>query len=406
MGSSTASPVLAAILASLAFAGCSGGGDGDEAASPSATNGQAPTVTAPSETGGETAGEAATTAPDPPAEPTRLTLARVATGLDAPTHVSSAPGEAERLYVVEQPGRILVVANGRVSATPFLDIRELVASGGERGLLSVAFHPQYEDNGRFYVNYTNVDGDTRVVEYRVDSERTAADNGSPRVLLAVEQPYGNHNGGQLAFGPDGRLYVGMGDGGSGGDPENRAQDLGDRLGKILRLDVDRRGAEWETVAYGLRNPWRFSFDRETDDLYVADVGQGAREEVNYVRWPPGGLLNFGWDVYEGDLQYEAKEPNGAGRLVAPVAVYGRARGCSVTGGFAYRGTAMPGLRGRYFYGDYCTGLVWSFRVRGGKARAMRRERFEVPALSSFGEDANGEILLVSLSGTVFRLVGR
>ncbi len=296
-----------------------------------------------------------------------------------------------------------MVENGRVRARAFLDLRDDVGSGGERGLLSIAFHPRYEENRRFYVNYTNRAGDTRVVELRANRGRTAAEPGSERVLLAVEQPYGNHNGGQLAFGPDGHLYVGMGDGGAGGDPENRAQNLRDRLGKLLRADVDSAGARWRVVAYGLRNPWRFSFDRETGDLYLADVGQSAREEVNYVRRPLRVLLNFGWDVYEGDQVYEAKKPNRAGRLVAPVAVYGRSRGCSVTGGFVYRGAAMPGLHGRYFYGDFCSGSVWSFRIRNGKAREKRRERFRVPALSSFGEDGNGELLLVSLSGTVFRL---
>jgi glucose/arabinose dehydrogenase len=401
---------LLLLLASLAVAACAGGED-DAARPPSATAEQAPTATAPTGTADEGPGETGaapatgTTRTEPPPEPERLGLEPVASGLEAPTHLAVAPGDADRLYVVEQAGRIRVSENGRVSENAFLDIRELVASGGERGLLSLAFHPDYEDNGRFYVDYTNRDGDTRVVEYRANRERTAAEEGSARVLLAVDQPYANHNGGQLAFGPDGLLYVGMGDGGSGGDPENRAQNLDDRLGKLLRLDVDEPGSEWETVAYGLRNPWRFSFDRETGDLYVADVGQSAREEVNYVPWPPGELLNFGWDVYEGDLVYEEKEPNAAGRLVRPVAVYGRDGGCSVTGGFAYRGSAMPGLHGRYFYGDYCSGTVWSFRVLGGKARATRREPFRVPALSSFGEDADGELYLVSQAGTIYRLAG-
>jgi glucose/arabinose dehydrogenase len=407
MRTSRRSPLFTGVTVLLALVACTGGDE--DAAPPGTTSGQAPTTTAPAGTGGATSGATTgevpttTTAPDPPPEPARLRLARVATGLEAPTHVASAPGEADRLYVVERAGRVRVLANGRLRAKAFLDIRDDVASGGERGLLSIAFHPHYDENRRFFVNYTNRDGDTRVVEFRSNREGTAAETGSPRVVLAVEQPYANHNGGQLAFGPGGRLYVGMGDGGAGGDPDDRAQNLGDRLGKLLSLDVDEAGAGWRIVAYGLRNPWRFSFDRETGDLYLADVGQSALEEVNYVRWPPRGLLNFGWDVYEGDLVHEDKEPNRAGRLVAPVAVYGRARGCSVTGGFAYRGAAMPGVHGRYFYGDYCSGAVWSFRVRDGKARARRQERFQVPALSSFGEDANGELLLVSLSGTVFRL---
>jgi glucose/arabinose dehydrogenase len=383
----------AAALAALALALAGCGADGEPSqpvAVTGATTGEAPTETQPPQ--------------PPPPEPKALRLEEVASGLDAPTHATAAPGEPGRIYVVEQPGRIRVVENGAVRPEPFLDIVDQVESGGEQGLLSVAFHPEYAENGRLYVNFTNVDGDTRVVEYRVNAERTAVDEGTARELLAVEQPFSNHNGGQLAFGPDGLLYVGMGDGGGGGDPENRAQNLGDRLGKLLNINVEAAGSDWEITAYGLRNPWRFSFDRETGDLYLADVGQGAREEVNFVRWPLEGLVNFGWDVFEGDLPYEEKELNPEGRLVSPVAVYGRGGNCSVTGGFAYRGEAMPGLHGRYFYGDYCSGNVWSLRVRDGRARSLRAERFHVDGLSSFGEDSAGELLLVSLGGTVYRLV--
>jgi glucose/arabinose dehydrogenase len=195
----------------------------------------------------------------------------------------------------------------------------------------------------------------------------------------------------------------MGDGGSGGDPENRAQNLDDLLGKLLRLDVDEEGAEPEIAAYGLRNPWRFSFDRETGDVWIGDVGQGAREEVDFTAWPLDGLVNFGWDVFEGDLPYEEKEPNGEGRLVGPVVAYGRDDGYSVTGGFVYRGEEMRRLRGRYFYGDYGSGYVWSLRLRNGKPVGLRRERFEVDELSSFGEDLDGELYLVSLGGTIYRL---
>jgi glucose/arabinose dehydrogenase len=335
-------------------------------------------------------------------EPVRLRVQPVVRA-ENPVHLATA-SEPNRLYVVEQEGTIRVVEDGKLRAEPFLDISDSVQAGGEQGLLSVAFHPDYERNGRFYVDYTDVDGDTRVVEYRTDSARTAADPDSGRVVLAVDQPYSNHNGGQLAFGPDGRLYVGMGDGGGGGDPENRAQDLSDRLGKLLRLDVDDPGAGWEVVAYGLRNPWRFSFDRENGDLYVGDVGQGAWEEVDYVPRSSGGLVNFGWDVFEGRARYEDKDPNPAGRLAGPVAVYPlQGDHCSVIGGFVYRGSAIPGLRGRYFYGDFCSGTVWSFRIANGKARAARREAFKVPGLSSFGEDVNGELYLVSLSGPIYRL---
>jgi glucose/arabinose dehydrogenase len=336
-------------------------------------------------------------------EPTRLRVEPVVRA-DNPVHLAAIPSEPNRLYVVEQEGTIRVVEDGKLRAEPFLDIRGSVQAGGEQGLLSVAFHPSYEQNGRFYVDYTDVNGDTRVVEYGADPARATADPDSARVVLAVDQPFANHNGGQLAFGPDGRLYVGMGDGGGGGDPEDRAQNLSDRLGKLLRLDVDDPDTDWEVVAYGLRNPWRFSFDRANGDLYLGDVGQGAWEEVDYVPRSSRGLVNFGWDVFEGRARHEDKDPNPAGRLVAPVAVYSlEGDHCAVVGGFVYRGREIPELQGRYFYGDFCSGTVWSFRVADGKARAARREAFEVPGLSSFGEDVNGELYLVSLSGMIYRL---
>jgi glucose/arabinose dehydrogenase len=362
-----------------------------------------------SEDGGETGAtppRAETTGPGTstatPSEPVRLRLEDVATGFESPVHLAAAPGEPGRLYVVEQEGQIEVLEDGRRVAEPFLDIGDLVEAGGEQGLLSVAFHPDYAQNGRFYVDYTDENGDTRVVEYR--AEDGTADPESERVLLSVDQPYSNHNGGQLAFGPDGLLYVGMGDGGSGGDPENRAQDLGDRLGKLLRLDVDDQEADWEIAAYGLRNPWRFSFDRETGDLYLGDVGQGSWEEVDYLPRSNNELVNFGWDVFEGRATYEDKEPNPEGRLVEPVLVYPLdGDNCSVIAGFVYRGEAIPAVRGRYFYGDYCSGTIWSFRIRDGKVAESRRERFNVDGLTSFGEDASGELFLTSHSGTIYRL---
>jgi glucose/arabinose dehydrogenase len=358
----------------------------------------------PSATGGET-----TQAPSVPTEtstdesPLRLKLTRVATGLDAPDHLASTPGEPDRLYVVEQPGRIRVIENGRLSPQPFLDITSAVQAGGEQGLLSVAFHPDYADSGLFYVDYTDLDGNTRVVEFEARGSEAPA---RKRELLFVEQPYANHNGGQLAFGPDGRLYVGMGDGGSGGDPENRAQNLSERLGKLLSLDVDQRGSEWQIEGYGLRNPWRFSFDRETGDLWIGDVGQGEWEEIDYTPQGEPGIENYGWDVFEGSHLFEDKEPNPRGRLVMPVAEYSHDDGCSVTGGFVYRGEGIPAAQGRYFYGDYCSGIVWSLAFRAGKATRIRRHRFRVDALSSFGEDAAGELYLVSLEGNVFRLDSR
>ena len=327
----------------------------------------------------------------------------VVSGLDAPVHVSAPRSEPGRLYVVEQAGVIRVVENGRLRAEPFLDIRSSVLSGGEQGLLSVAFHPRFAENRRFYVNYTDRNGDTRVVEYRSNGRRALPP--SRRELLFVRQPYANHNGGQLAFGPDGYLYVGMGDGGSGGDPENRAQDLASRLGKLLRLNVDRAGAAWQVAGYGLRNPWRFSFDRATGDLYIGDVGQGDWEEIDFLPRVSPGLENYGWDVFEGRHRFEEKELNPRGKLVEPVAEYDHSEGCSVTGGFVYRGKDIPALRGRYLYGDYCSGTVWSLRIAGGKATGIRREAIRVDELSSFGEDARGELYLVALGGTVYRLAG-
>jgi glucose/arabinose dehydrogenase len=332
-----------------------------------------------------------------------LRLVEIASGFESPTHVAAAPGEPGRLYVVERAGRIRVLEGGRILPEAFLDVSSEVTSGGEQGLLSVAFHPEYERNRLFYVNYTALNGDNSVVEYRADP------GGSPRrvrLLLAVEDPYSNHNGGQLAFGPDGLLYVGMGDGGSGGDPENRAQNLDSQLGKLLRIDVDRQGAAWSIAAYGLRNPWRFSFDRELGDLYIADVGQGSWEEIDYLPEGTGGLVNFGWDVFEGTHEYEDKEPNSAGRLREPILEYDHSLGCSVTGGHVYRGARVARAYGRYFYGDYCSGIVWSVVVRDGNATDRVRHSFEVPALSSFGEDARGELLLVSLDGVIYRLAAR
>jgi glucose/arabinose dehydrogenase len=333
---------------------------------------------------------------------TALRLQPVARGFASPVHVAAPSSEPGRLYVVEQAGRILVLENGQ--RREFLDIRSSVRSGGEQGLFAIAFHPSYARNRRFFVHYTNVNGDTRVVEYR--SNGTRALPGSARPLLSVDQPYSNHNGGQLAFGPDGRLYLGLGDGGSGGDPENRAQNLGTRLGKLLALNVNRRGAAWQIAGYGLRNPWRFSFDRANGDLYIGDVGQNSWEEVDYTPRRSPGLENYGWDVYEGRSRFEPKRPNPRGRLVFPIAVYPLSSGnCTVTGGFVYRGRAVPAARGRYFYGDYCSGRVWSLRVVGGGARSIRREPFTLTGLSSWGEDARGELYAVAHDGVIYRLAG-
>jgi glucose/arabinose dehydrogenase len=334
-----------------------------------------------------------TTAP----QPATFRPRPLVSGLSAPLYATGLKGEPGRLYVVEQGGLIRVVEKGKIRATPFLDVRSLIAAGGERGLLSVAFHPQYAKNRRFYVDYTDRAGNTNVVEYR--SKGVRALPASARRLLFVRQPYANHNGGQLAFGPNGRLYVGMGDGGSGGDPENRAQNPKSLLGKLLSLNVDTKGIRIEGI--GLRNPWRFSFDRATGDLVIGDVGQGEIEEIDFTPKSSPGLENYGWDVYEGSKRFENKAV-GPGRLVAPIAQYTHGEGCSVTGGYVYRG-ANAALRGRYVYGDFCSGTVWSFKLAGGKATSLRKEAFEISSLTSFGEDGAGELYAVSGGGTISRL---
>ncbi|HEU5491233.1 MAG TPA: PQQ-dependent sugar dehydrogenase [Gaiellaceae bacterium] len=319
-------------------------------------------------------------------------------GFDEPVLLTYAPGEPKTVYVVEQPGRVLRVRGGR--RTVFLDIRDQVAFGGEQGLLGLAFDPAYAKNRRFYIAYTSDSGRNTVVRYRSNGARAIAS--SRAVLLAVPDPYGNHNGGHLAFGPDRLLYTSIGDGGSGGDPENRAQNMESQFGKLLTLDPARPAAGWSIAALGLRNPWRFSFDRANGDLYIGDVGQGSIEEVNFTPRSSSGLENYGWDLYEGSRRFEDGNPS-TGKLVFPVAEYDHGRGCSVTGGFVYRGTARRSERGRYVYGDYCSGIVWSFRIAAGEARGLRVEPFRVESLTSFGENAAGELFAVSGEGTIYRI---
>lgn len=329
-----------------------------------------------------------------------LRLVEVVRGLQEPLFVTSAPGAPGALYVVEQGGLIRVVKGGAILPQPFLDLRRKVRAGGEQGLLGLAFAPDYETSRQFVVDYTDRNGDTRVVRYRSGAARALP--ASAKQLLFVKQPYANHNGGMVTYGRDGLVYVGMGDGGSGGDPENRAQNPASLLGKILRLDPARPGAKPVTVALGVRNPWRFSFDRANGDLWIGDVGQGSIEEVDHVAWPWRGQLNFGWDVFEGRASFESKAL-GRGRLVNPVAQYTHRQGCSITGGYVYRGSAVPAATGRYFYGDFCQGTVWSLKLAGGSARQIRVEPFTVPNLTSFGEDGAGELYAVSGNGVLYRL---
>ena len=323
----------------------------------------------------------------------------VARAFEAPVLVSHAPGDPRAIYVVEQSGRVLRVVSGR--RTVFLDVRRLVDFGGERGLLGLAFHPGYARNRLFYVAYTSTAGQNTVVRYRSRGTRAVASSARP--LLAVDDPYGNHNGGHLAFGKDGLLYTSIGDGGSGGDPEDRAQDPDSPFGKLLALNVSQANADWEIAALGLRNPWRFSFDRANGDLYIGDVGQNAVEEVDYTPRPSPGLENYGWDAFEGSRRYEQTDL-GPGSLVAPLYEYAQdVGGCTVIGGYVYRGKARPAERGRYIFGDYCSGIVWSLRVQSGKAAGVRREPFRIEGLTSFGENAAGEIFATTESGVIYRV---
>jgi glucose/arabinose dehydrogenase len=331
--------------------------------------------------------------------PVKPRLELVAGGLSSPVDVTAAPGDPESLYVAEQTGRVRVVRRGEVRPEPFLDLSRLVRPNGEQGLLGLAFHPGYAENGRLYVHYSDRRGDTRVVELRSNGGRVLP--GTARELLYVRQPYENHNGGQLAFGPDALLYLGLGDGGSAFDPGRRAQDPRSLLGKLLRVDVERPEARWEIVALGLRNPWRFAF-AEAGDLYVADVGQDAWEEINVLPAGQRGLVNFGWDLYEGPERVEEGQPSG-GRLTGPVAAYPHGDECSVTGGRVYRGELVPSLRGRYLYGDYCSGRIWSLRWTGGEEAEVREEPLSLPTLTAFGEGPDRELYLAAQSGALYRL---
>ena len=326
-------------------------------------------------------------------ERSALRLIRVAK-VEQPVHASAPRSEPNNLYIVERTGKIRVRRGGSLRARPFLNISSRVSTGSEQGLLSVAFHPRYARNRLFYVNYTDTTGDTRVVEYR--SRGLSRAPRRTRQILFVQQPYSNHNGGQIAFGNDGYLYVATGDGGSGGDPQNNAQNVSSLLGKLLRINVNIRRPRPVVVGYGLRNPWRFSFDRQNGDLYIGDVGQNAWEELDYTPRRSPGLENYGWRVYEGRERYTQETPNSAGHLVMPYVVLPNPPNCSVIGGFVYRGNAIPAAKGRYFFSDNCAGRVRS--VPAGGSSSVRDEPFRVDGSSSFGEDARGELYVMSVTG--------
>ena len=328
----------------------------------------------------------------------------VARGLSQPLYVTAPPGDTSRLFIVEKTGRIRIVKSGRLLSAPFLDIHSRVSTGSEQGLLSMAFDPRFASNRFFYVDYTNLAGDTRVVRYRASaSHPNRAVASSAKVLLKVNQPFANHNGGQLQFGPDGRLYIGLGDGGSEGDPNDNGQNLRTRLAKILTLNVRVAGAAPRMYAYGLRNPWRFSFDRAKGNLWIGDVGQNNWEEIDYLRRGTKAGTNFGWSYYEGSHVYKP-QPIDRSRLNFPVAQYSHTLGCAVIGGYVYRGSAIPALRGHYLFGDECSGRIW-FKTGPSAAKLiLTGVSRKVSRLSSFGQGANGELYLTSLSGAVYRIV--
>lgn len=350
-----------------------------------------------------------------------LDLDLIADSLNAPVYVTHAGDGSGKLFVVEQPGTIRIVTNGQAHAAPFLDIRSIVGSrGNEQGLLSVAFHPDFANNSLFFVNYTDLNGDTVVARYSASDDPDLADPTSARTILTLDQPAANHNGGLLLFGPDGYLYIGTGDGGRAGDPWGNAQNPQVLLGKMLRLDVDagepyaippdnpftgEPAVRDEIWALGLRNPWRYSFDRATGDLYIADVGQNNWEEIDFQSAKSPGGENYGWNRAEGFHCFAPATNCDQSELSPPVVEYGHDTGCSVTGGYVYRGSAFPEMAGVYLYGDFCSGRIWGLYRDGTGEWATTVLLDSDLSISSFGEDETGELYLTSLGdGRLYRLV--
>ena len=349
-------------------------------------------------------------------------LQEIASGLSFPLYLTAPAGDFSRLFIVEKTGGVRIVKDGTLLADPFLDLSAHVSGGNEQGLLGLAFPPDYATTGRFLVHYTDTAGDTRLSVFQVSANPDIADSQSELVILTADQPFSNHNGGQIVFGPDGFLYLGLGDGGGSNDPGGRGQDRGELLGSILRLDVQsgtsyavpqdnpfvgQPGSQPEIWSYGLRNPWRFSFDRANGDLYIADVGQNEIEELDIASAESGRGkgTNFGWSIMEGSKCFGGGQCDQTG-LTLPAFEYNHAQGCSITGGYVYRGSALAALQGLYFYGDFCQGWVHSLRSTNGTAGevtdwpALRT----ASSLTSFGEDAAGELYVLESSGRVSRIV--
>lgn len=432
--------VMFAVVLVMALAACSGGpsaGEGgeepypppeeelditplptlDEAYPPPAE--EQPAATQPA---GSSAAAQPTAAPQQPAvtdfpDPAGYEWKQVAFGLDTPIGMTNAGDGSGRLFVNEKAGQIRIMSGGQLLDQPFLDIRDRVGSSqSEQGLLGLAFPPNYNQSGFFFVNYTEKNGNTVISRFRVTDDPNRADPGSERILITQQQPYPNHNGGGMAFGPDGYLYLSLGDGGSAGDPQGNGQNLDTLLGKLLRIDVVsddpyaipvdnpfQGGKEKHEIwAYGLRNAWRFSFDQQTGDLWIADVGQNQWEEINFQPAAAQGGLNYGWDYKEATHPYEGTPPDGV-ELIDPVFEYDHSQGCSVTGGYVYRGQTLPEWQGVYFFGDYCSGNVWGLLRKGDSFEGRLLFPLKNIAIPAFGQDEAGEVYMVLMNGIIMRL---
>ena len=384
------------------------------------------------------------------AEEKNLSSVLIADGYKKPVFITSYPNNAKLLYIVEQAGLIKIINDGKKLSRPFFDINKRVVNpnrpGDERGLLGFAFHPNHTNNGKFYINYMDNDGNTIISEFSTNSE-LRADHKSERIILKLKQPYGNHNGGDIQFGPDGYLYISIGDGGKAGDPLNAGQDLSSLFGKIIRIDIEQKpygipksnpffgqkDKREEIWAWGLRNVWRFSFDKQTGDKYLADVGQNKWEEVNFEPASSKGGLNYGWRIMEANHCYDPKENCPTEGLIKPIIEYPNdanhpafafriieelsfsetdVEGCSVTGGYVYRGQKIKSMEGQYIFGDYCSGNIWTLKVVNGKAINFKNRTEEINIgggefttyISSFGQDSDGEIYIIDYNGGIYKLI--
>ena len=384
------------------------------------------------------------------AEEKKLSSLLIADGYKKPVFITSYPNNAKLLYIVEQAGLIKIINDGKKLSRPFFDINKRVVNpnrpGDERGLLGFAFHPNHTNNGKFYINYMDNDGNTIISEFSTNSE-LRANHKSERIILKLKQPYGNHNGGDIQFGPDGYLYISIGDGGKAGDPLNAGQDLSSLFGKIIRIDIEQKpygipksnpffgqkDKREEIWAWGLRNVWRFSFDKQTGDKYLADVGQNKWEEVNFEPASSKGGLNYGWRIMEANHCYDPKENCPTEGLIKPIIEYPNdanhpafafriieelsfsetdVEGCSVTGGYVYRGQKIKSMQGQYIFGDYCSGNIWTLKVVNGKAINFKNRTEEINIgggefttyISSFGQDSDGEIYIIDYNGGIYKLI--